>query len=98
MRKNLPYKRIIFVCINQRLEGEACCSSAGQKIREELKAYAKERSLKGIIRVSASQCMDKCEIGPNIMIFPENIWYHNASVDDITEIKREYIDPLSGNG
>jgi len=38
--------------------------------------------------------MDKCEIGPNIMIFPENIWYHNASADDIAEIKREYIDPL----
>jgi len=94
MKKNLPYKRIIFVCINKRPEGEDCCSSAGQQIREDLKAYAKERNLKGIVRVSASQCMDKCEIGPNIMIFPENIWYHNATSEDIEEIKREYIDPL----
>jgi len=94
MKKNLPYKRIIFVCINQRAEGEDCCSSAGQKIREDLKAYAKERNLKGIVRVSASQCMDKCEIGPNIMIFPENIWYHNATSEDVAEIKREYIDPV----
>jgi len=94
MKKNLPYKRIIFVCINQRPEGESCCSDAGQKIRAELKAYAKEKNLKGIVRVSASQCMDKCEIGPNIMIFPENIWYHNTTREDIEEIKKDYIDPL----
>jgi len=63
MKKNLPYKRIIFVCINKRPEGEDCCAESGQKIREELKAYAKEKNLKGIVRVSASQCMDNITHG-----------------------------------
>jgi len=70
-------------------------AESGQKIREELKAYAKEKNLKGIVRVSASQCMDKCAIGPNIMIFPDNVWYTKATAEDIEEIKRTYIDPLA---
>ena len=94
MKQPVPYKRILFVCVNQRADG-ACCSEGGQRVREELKAYAKLKGLKGIVRVSQSGCLDQCALGPNVMIFPDNIWYSHVGERELEEIKRLYIDPLT---
>src|SRR5215469_15747089 len=64
----LFYSRHIFCCTNVRPEGHprGCCSAGGS---EKLRAYMREkaRSL-GIenIRVNASGCLDRCELGPNM--------------------------------
>jgi len=94
MKQPVPYKRIIFVCVNQRADG-ACCSEGGEKVREELKTYAKSKGLKGIVRVSKSGCLDQCALGPNVMIFPDNIWYSRVGEHELKEIKQLYIDPLA---
>ena len=95
MKRPLPYKRILFVCINNRPDGEKSCSQAGEEVRETLKAYVKTKNLKGIVRVSTSGCMDLCAKGPNVMIFPDNIWYSGVGEKEIQEIKTLYIDPLT---
>ena len=94
MKQPVPYKRILFVCVNQRADG-SCCSASGEKVRDELKAYAKSKGLKGIVRVSKSGCLDQCALGPNVMIFPDNIWYSHVGERELEEIKRLYIDPLA---
>jgi len=96
MKQDLPYQRIIFVCINEREVGK-CCSQEGkgQDIRAGLKEYVKQKGLKGKVRISASGCMDKCAQGPNLMIFPDNVWYKQVRSEDLEEIKRIYIDSLS---
>ena len=96
MKQPLPYKRIIFVCLNDRPDG-ACCNVRGSQIKEDLKSYVKSRDLKGVVRISGSGCMDQCALGPNIMIFPDNIWYHDVTANELEDIKRLYIDPLVKN-
>ena len=58
---------------------------------EELKKVAKERNLKGKLRVAKSGCMDLCAFGPNLMIWPEGIWYMKVTKEDSPRIVDTYL-------
>ena len=92
-----PYKRVIFVCCNSREQG-ICCSPSGtlegEQIRGWLKEYVKSKGLKGKIRVAKSGCMDLCSHGPNVMIFPDNIWLKGVKKEDLAQITEQYIDSI----
>jgi len=88
---------MIFVCTNVREDGRVACANPGRggdKICEKLKAAVKEKGLKGSVRVASSGCLDLCEQGPNLVIFPDNIWYDGVSIQDVPELVRLYLDPL----
>jgi len=95
-----PHKRIVFVCTNQREPGErVCCGGrCGGELRDRLKAMVKERGLRGRIRVSQSGCLDRCEDGPNIMLFPDNVWYAGVSPEDLETILDDIIASLRAEG
>lgn len=84
----LPFEKIIFVCTNQRVDGErvCCISGGGGELRDKLKAMVKARQLRSRVRVSQSGCMDKCEDGPNIMVFPDNVWFSRVTEADLEPI------------
>lgn len=91
-----PFERIIFVCVNERPAGEDACAGRNSKpLQESLKAYVKQKGLKGRVRVSRVMCLGRCEVGPNIAIMPDNVWYAHVAPKDLDEIKRLYIDPLA---
>ncbi len=81
----LPFEKIIFVCTNERAEGErVCCrGGGGGELRDKLKAMVKARQMRSKVRVSQSGCMDKCEDGPNIMVFPDNVWFSHVTDADL---------------
>lgn len=85
---SLPHRKIIFVCTNRREPGErVCCAGGGGcELRDKLKNMVKQRRLRSKIRVSQSGCMDLCEHGPNIMIFPDNIWLAHVEDSDLDAI------------
>ncbi len=91
----LPFKRMVFVCVNKRDNGEACCADrSSQQILDKLKERVKDLGLAGKIRVSKSGCQDVCARGASIMVFPDNVWYHEVSPNDIDEILRAIIDGI----
>lgn len=83
------YQRHVFFCCNQREPPEACCASHGAVA---LAAYAKDRvkalgrSGKGRIRINRAGCLDRCEEGPVLVIYPEGVWYTYVDRSDIDEI------------
>ena len=86
-RERVPYEKILFVCINRREPGEVCCSQrASEAIAEALKARVKALGLARAIRVSKSGCQDVCAKGPNVMVFPDYLWYHGVTQDDVERI------------
>ncbi len=96
----LPFRTLIFVCTNQRDEnGRVACANpghAGAVIRDKLKEEAARRGLKGVVRVSASGCMDVCEKGPNIMVVGRDgtsVWYHHVAESDIPAICDKHMAP-----
>lgn len=95
---DLPYQKIIFVCTNRRSDAErVCCAEGGAcALRDRLKAMVKARRLNSRIRVSQSGCMDKCEEGPNIMIFPDNVWLSRVRAEDLETILDAVAESLDG--
>jgi len=83
----------VFCCTNERAPGHprGCCKDKGSiPLRDYLKARAKELGLKGV-RINASGCLDRCELGPTMVIYPEGIWYRYANEADLEEILRVHI-------
>ncbi|MEQ8357470.1 MAG: (2Fe-2S) ferredoxin domain-containing protein [Kiloniellaceae bacterium] len=89
-----PYYRChVFCCMNERPPGHerGCCKEKGAvRLRNYLKARAKELDLQGI-RINQSGCLDRCELGPVMVIYPEGVWYHYRSVEDAEEILQTHL-------
>lgn len=43
------------------------------------------------VRVNASQCLDRCELGPTMVIYPEGTWYTYRTREDLDEILERHI-------
>jgi len=87
------YRSHIFCCINQRADGHArgCCEMHGaSKLRAHLKARVKSLGIDNV-RVNASQCLDRCELGPTMVIYPEGVWYTYRTREDLDEILERHI-------
>jgi (2Fe-2S) ferredoxin len=88
------YRRHVFFCCNQRDAPEKCCANAGAR---EMQKYAKERvkalglSGKGEVRINKAGCLDRCEEGPIVVVYPEAVWYTYVDQHDIDEIIDRHV-------
>jgi len=88
------FDKHVFFCCNQREPGNACCNNHGAS---ELRAYAKDRikalklSGKGKVRINQAGCLDRCDDGPVLVIYPEAVWYTYVDREDIDEIIDEHL-------
>jgi (2Fe-2S) ferredoxin len=83
----------VFVCGNRRPDGHqrGCCASKGsEKLRDYMKVRAKELGLKNI-RINQSGCLDRCELGPCAVIYPEGIWYKLETREDVDTVLDQHI-------
>ena len=83
----------VFMCVNKRADGHprgSCATSGSEKLRDYMKAKAKAMGLEKI-RVNASGCLDRCELGPTLVIYPEGIWYAPRTTEDIDEILEVHV-------
>ena len=87
-----PYIRQIHVCINNR-NGESphAVIVARKRSSKNLRKVCKERNLKGKVRVVSSGCLDVCAFGPNMMIWPEGLWYMKVTQEDVPQIVEQYM-------
>ncbi|MGE0606413.1 MAG: ferredoxin [Pirellulales bacterium] len=84
----------IFVCCNQRSPGHrrGCCDPEGSEaLRERFKAELKSRNLSPQVRANKAGCLDQCEQGPTVVIYPQQIWYGRVTPDDVPRIIDETI-------
>ncbi|KAA3662338.1 MAG: (2Fe-2S) ferredoxin domain-containing protein [Calditrichaeota bacterium] len=92
------YEKHIFVCINERPADnpKGCCSTKhSMKIFQKFRSEISARDLKGKVCATKSGCLASCETGPNIVIYPEGVWYNNVTEKDVPEIIDEHI--IKGN-
>jgi len=88
------FEKHIFICGNQRPEGHprSCCDPAGQaELQKLFKQKLAERGLKGKVRANQSGCLDQCEHGPNLVVYPEAVWYGGVKLADVDEIIDAHI-------
>ena len=90
-RERVPYKMVVFCCTNRRENSDKpCCGGrGGETLRALLKSQAEERGLRGKVRVSQSGCLGQCPHGPNIMVFPQGVWFSATTEADVPAILDE---------
>src|SRR3990172_8954348 len=88
------FEKHVFVCTNVRPEGHprGCCSAKGSEaIRDAMKAAVAKRGLSRRIRINLAGCLDQCEHGPNIVVYPEGVWYGFVTLADVDEIVESHL-------
>lgn len=56
-----------------------------------LKDAANAAGLKGKVRVNSAGCLDQCEHGPAVVVYPEEVWYGSVQASDAAEIVQEHL-------
>ena len=89
----VKYDKHVFVCVNSRDDlKRASCSQEGHDLRIAIIQELAASSFDGInIRINKSGCLDKCRLGPVIVIYPQGFWYYNVSLSDVPEIVNKSI-------
>ena len=100
-RENVaPYACHVFVCTNDRKgERKSCADGNSQQVRKALKQEVSSRGWKKYVRVSQSGCLGLCAKGPNVIIYPQKIWFSEVSPEDvplITEKLEQILGEING--
>jgi (2Fe-2S) ferredoxin len=88
------FQRHVFVCVNERPPGnpKGCCKAKGaEQVRDELKKRLYEIGLKGVVRANNAGCLDQCENGVTVVVYPEQVWYGHVTVADVPELIQRHI-------
>lgn len=88
------YKYHVFFCTNQRTDGRESCQDCGAI---EQRGYLKQRckalgmAKPGGVRINTAGCLDRCELGPVMVIYPQAVWYTYVDEEDIEEILQKHL-------
>jgi (2Fe-2S) ferredoxin len=87
------YEAHVFVCCNRRPEEHrrgSCAAKGSERLRDYMKARVKELGIPGV-RVNSAGCLDRCELGPCVVIYPEGVWYRVGSTADVDTVVQKHL-------
>ena len=87
------YKKHIFICTNQRGEGArvSCGDAHGHALVAAFKKAIKDLGLNVEMRAQKSGCLNTCELGPSVVVYPEGVFYGHVQLSDVQEIVNEHL-------
>jgi len=92
-----PYVAHVFVCTNDRKGArKSCADGDNARLKDALKDAVAAKGWRGKVRVSSSGCMGLCESGPNVIIYPQKIWFSGVTPNSLPEILAALEQILAG--
>ncbi|MGA9041953.1 MAG: (2Fe-2S) ferredoxin domain-containing protein [Terriglobales bacterium] len=89
------FEKHIFICGNQRPPGHprgSCDPEAKAELQTLFKQKLAARGVPGTnVRANKSGCLEQCEHGPTVVVYPEAIWYGRVTANDVEEIIDSHI-------
>jgi (2Fe-2S) ferredoxin len=88
------FQRHVFVCVNERAPDHprGCCKArGGEAVRSRLKRELTARGMKDSVRANNAGCLDQCEHGVTVVVYPEQVWYGGVTAGDVAEIVERHI-------
>jgi (2Fe-2S) ferredoxin len=87
-----PFKYHVYVCTQEKPDGAPCCAARGSaQVLDALRAEIGKAGLDGEVQVTTCGSIGLCERGPNMVVYPEGVWYSGVKVEDVPEIVREHF-------
>jgi (2Fe-2S) ferredoxin len=88
------YRYHVFFCTNLRADGSDCCQRFdAQGMRDYAKQRSKQLGIAGRdgVRINSAGCLDRCQEGPVLVVYPEGVWYTYIDQSDVDEIIEEHL-------
>lgn len=89
-----PFARHLFVCGNTRPADHprGCCDPTSEGALHTLfKQAVAERGLQRAVRANKAGCLDQCEHGPTVVVYPDGVWYGGVTAADVVEIVDRHL-------
>ena len=86
---NLPFKHHILICTGPRCGGER----GSNRVRQEFRKEFVRQGLPPSVKDTQCICFGLCRYGPNVIVYPDNVWYKRVTLDDVPRIIEEQIAP-----
>ncbi|HHV79677.1 MAG TPA: NADH-quinone oxidoreductase subunit NuoF [Firmicutes bacterium] len=80
------YRSHVLVCA-----GTGCTASGSEALRTALREEIKARGLDKEIQVIETGCFGFCRFGPNMMVYPEGVFYCQVQPEDVKELVEEHF-------
>jgi (2Fe-2S) ferredoxin len=93
-RRYPPYERHVFVCLNERPPDNprGCCKAKdSEAVLQRFKDLVDQHRLKPRIRAQKSGCLDTCELGVSVVVYPDAVWYARVTLEDVDEIVESHL-------
>jgi (2Fe-2S) ferredoxin/predicted O-methyltransferase YrrM len=88
-----PFRFHVFVCDQQKPEGvPGCCARGSAQVIEALRREINARRLEDDVQVTTCGSLGLCEWGPNMIVYPEGVWYAGVTSADVPEIVRSHFE------
>jgi (2Fe-2S) ferredoxin len=87
-------ERYVFVCMNERPPGHprgSCLERGAIQLVEQFAALIMEKDLIDKVRLIRTSCLDTCESGVTLAVYPDDVWYGRVSVEDVGEIVESHF-------
>jgi len=88
------FERHVFVCLNTRpadAPRPSCTTDGKSELHTQLQQLTKAAGLSSTVRINKSGCLDQCEHGPTVVVYPEAVWYGHVQASDAAEIVEQHL-------
>jgi (2Fe-2S) ferredoxin/2-polyprenyl-3-methyl-5-hydroxy-6-metoxy-1,4-benzoquinol methylase len=87
-----PYRLHVYVCDQKKPEGVPCCSAHGSaRVIDALRREISAARLGDEVQVTTCGSLGLCGRGPNMVVYPEAVWYSGVQVEDVPAIVEEHF-------
>ena len=89
-----PFRKHVFICLNERppeSEKGDCTRKGSPELLKKFKAALRARGLDEEIRANKAGCLDNCENGCSVVVYPDAVWYGHVTEADVEEIVEKHL-------
>ena len=90
----MKLKAHIFICTNERPDGHprgCCMKKQSESLVQLFKQEIARSGLNAEVRAQKAGCLDVCEYGPALVVYPDGIWYGKVQSEDVSEIVQDHL-------
>ena len=84
------FRHHVYICDQKKPDGAPSCTANGSaRVIEALRAEVAKQGLSADVHVTTCGSLGLCGRGPNMVVYPEGVWYSGVQPGDVAELVRE---------
>jgi (2Fe-2S) ferredoxin/predicted O-methyltransferase YrrM len=86
------FRHHIYICDQKKAEGAPSCTANGsQQVIDAFRGAIVKQGLSADVQVTTCGSLGLCTRGPNMVVYPEGVWYSGVTVADVEQIVRDHL-------